>query len=834
MKNKPHVKPARLLTAVGLLLALLALGLAWLGMSALPAYADPGTIYVDGVNGTDQVGCGNAPGASACATIGYTITNAVPGDVVSVAPAVYTETETISMRPGVIISGSDAATTIINGNGTGPVVGASGSSITSSAVLRGFTIRGGSAADGGGLYITSGASPTVEDCIVRDNQATNNGGGLYVDSSVTLVLSGTQVISNTAGQRGGGLYQADSAGQVDVTNGRFERNVATNSHGGGLFVAGSATLSGTQVLSNIAGASGGGLCQFNTSGQVDVTSGRFECNLATNNDGGGLFVAGSATLSGTQVVSNTAGASGGGLFQYDTNGRADVSGGSFERNVATNNHGGGLYVAGRAALTGTQVVSNTTGDRGGGLYAAYATLTGTQVVNNIAGQRGGGLYVTQSAALTGTQAARNGVASPVGHGGGLYGERAVEATNGLFVGNYAIAGAGLYMRGDGAAQATLRHLTVVSATLGSGTAVEVRGGTVHITNTIVSSYSAGISYQTGSTVTEDYNLYFGNSTDFYDPGTGTLISGTHSLHGQDPRFVNPAADNYHIGTDSAALDAGAFLGVTNDLDGAARPTNTAWPDAPDIGCYENKSLTVRRTVTDTMTFGAACARIVFTDTGSLSSITVTVVYTYPTGLTTVEPLPRYYVITPTGSGLYTGSLTLCYTQQEFDDSDVDPTKEAELRAYRYNSTDWEPYSSTVDTGDNLVTATLVTTFSQWALGGPGTSTAVDLTSFTAAPQGDAILVSWETATELDRLGFDLYRATSLGGPLTRLNEGLILSPVPGSPAGALYTYLDELVNPGATYYYWLDSVGVNGVATRDGPVSAAVGNWRIYLPLIRR
>jgi len=653
---------------------------------------------------------------------------------------------------------------------------------------------------------------------------------------VTLALSRTQVLSNTAGQRGGGLYQADAAGRLNLTGCRVEDNEATSSYGGGLYVAGSATLSDTQVISNTA-TRGGGLCQFSAGGRVDVVNSYIERNTARSEAGGGLWVLGNAALTETQVISNTAlsaGSSyGGGLYIV---GSADVTGGRVERNTA--DYGGGLYVGGTATLAATQVVSNTAGDYGGGLWAGSAILTEAWIAYNAAGQRGGGVYVTQNAVVTGTELIGN-VATSAGRGGGLFGERACQVANTLVADNGAYAGGGIYLLGTGGALATLRHVSVVSATVGStypmAAAVLVRGsGTLNITNTIIANYPYGIELLDTSTVNEDYNLYFGNGANFHiGLGTPTLNNGPNSLYGLDPRFVDPTTGDYHIDTDSAALDAGTFLGVTDDLDGDSRPTNPARPDGPDIGCDENKSLTVRRDVTDTMTFGAPCACAVLADTGSLSTITLTVVYTYPTGLTTPEPL-RYYVITPTGAGPYTASLTLCYTQQEFDDSDVNPSREADLRLYRYNGATWEPYTSTVDTTNDVVTATLVTTFSQWAIAGPGSATGVDLVSFTATPVGNAILLEWETASEIDCLGFYLYRAGTLAGEPLLLNEALIQSQHPENPVGARYRFVDQTTRPGVSYYYWLEVVGVHGSASRHGPVRAAANNYRIYLPLIRK
>ena len=100
--------------------------------------------------------------------------------------------------------------------------------------------------------------------------------------------------------------------------------------------------------------------------------------------------------------------------------------------------------------------------------------------------------------------------------------------------------------------------------------------------------------------------------------------------------------------------------------------------------------------------------------------------------------------------------------------------------------------------------------------------AIDLASFAAAPQGNGVLLTWETATEFDNLGFRLYRAGTLDGQRTRLNQRLIPSQSPGSAVGAAYTFLDETAAPGNTYYYWLEDVDVYGVAVQHGPAVAEV------------
>jgi hypothetical protein len=98
-------------------------------------------------------------------------------------------------------------------------------------------------------------------------------------------------------------------------------------------------------------------------------------------------------------------------------------------------------------------------------------------------------------------------------------------------------------------------------------------------------------------------------------------------------------------------------------------------------------------------------------------------------------------------------------------------------------------------------------------------TAIDLASFGAARQGKGILVSWETANELDNLGFNLYRSAWRNGNRAKVNGRLIASVAPGSATGATYTFLDESAAPGRSYYYWLEDLDLNGSAAQHGPAA---------------
>ena len=101
----------------------------------------------------------------------------------------------------------------------------------------------------------------------------------------------------------------------------------------------------------------------------------------------------------------------------------------------------------------------------------------------------------------------------------------------------------------------------------------------------------------------------------------------------------------------------------------------------------------------------------------------------------------------------------------------------------------------------------------------GGTTAVELMSFDASAADGAVDLSWQTGSELDNVGFHLYRSSSDSGPWTRLTSSLI----PGlgsSPLGASYSWRDEGLVNGQTYYYRLEDVDTRSVSTLHGPVSA--------------
>ena len=109
---------------------------------------------------------------------------------------------------------------VIQGDGNGRIIFASGTVVLEDLVLKG----GDNTNFGGGIYVSSSWSLTMKNCTITDCNATISGGGLYIATNGSANLNGCTISKNTA-QNGGGIYQTANATLTDCT---FSSNNATN------------------------------------------------------------------------------------------------------------------------------------------------------------------------------------------------------------------------------------------------------------------------------------------------------------------------------------------------------------------------------------------------------------------------------------------------------------------------------------------------------------------------------------------------------------------------------------------------------------------------------
>ncbi|MEA3345719.1 MAG: hypothetical protein U9Q78_05670 [Chloroflexota bacterium] len=95
---------------------------------------------------------------------------------------------------------------------------------------------------------------------------------------------------------------------------------------------------------------------------------------------------------------------------------------------------------------------------------------------------------------------------------------------------------------------------------------------------------------------------------------------------------------------------------------------------------------------------------------------------------------------------------------------------------------------------------------------------VTLVSFTASASDGGVILEWKTGTEFDNAGFYLHRSTAETGEYIPISSFI---PSEGDGViGAEYSYLDQDVQSGTTYYYKLESVDMDGSSEFHGSVSA--------------
>jgi len=109
----------------------------------------------------------------------------------------------------------------------------------------------------------------------------------------------------------------------------------------------------------------------------------------------------------------------------------------------------------------------------------------------------------------------------------------------------------------------------------------------------------------------------------------------------------------------------------------------------------------------------------------------------------------------------------------------------------------------------------------WAAFKEQITTAVTLVSFTAeADDGGNVALTWQTATEVDNAGYNIYRSRLRDGEYKKINDALI--PAKGdATTGASYRYEDTPPARG-TFYYKLEDVDTNGISTMHGPEKVKV------------
>jgi hypothetical protein len=394
-------------------------------------------------------------------------------------------------------------------------------------------------------------------------------GLVQVQSGSFTMQKGATLAANVGGSKavpGGGVYVNGTNASFVMTGGQIAGCSALS--GGGLaLVAGSATIDGGSILSNTATEAGGGIA-------VTMSSSTALKIVESNASAQTLIAGNSATWGGGLAI---IGGSGGSVV---------LSGGTISGNQATS--GGGFSCvktsSGQQAVSvGAVTISGNTAVNGGGVYLNNAVLkvSGAKISGNAASKNGGGVYLDDNES---------------------YGAASFVFDDGVVNGNTAVAGAGLYAHGGVYAQkvvlASAAGLVTGNTALGFGGGICLDGSAL-VDSGAVSGWHTVVTDNSGSAL-PDFASYRTART------FAAVLAGIAASSSASPVYVDVLADlpvpstiligsgkNVAIGSSNGstltrstpALVSARFIDVANDgslalvgginLDGASTAVNSA-------------------------------------------------------------------------------------------------------------------------------------------------------------------------------------------------------------------------------------------------------------------
>jgi len=361
-------------------------------------------------------------------------------------------------------------------------------------------------------------------------------------------------------------------------------------------------------------------------------------------------------------------------------------------------------------------------------------------------------------------------------------------------------------------------------------------------------YHLAVTWQKHDTNLVDYELYVNGvsrgsatNTNWVNPGDTFYLAGGHSSNSagdgkydelrlwNDIRTVQEIRENMHLTLNGNESGLGGYWQFNEGSGGTAgdvvsgnngtlnNMTNDNWVDStiPVGGGTCNSQNGVKE---QSVTLG----NVVIDDTSDAFDNAVDISCAEISRAPNTLPSPggnnhvlndRYWVVDAFGTpGTFSAEITFTLPSGYLDTGDA-----ANLILYKRDSTSDGDWTASVTGASNVTETTVkfdgITSFSQFTIGSSGDSSLpVELSSFTATSDCGKVILNWITKTEVNNVGFSLYRSDTEYGEYSKVAW---LEGAGNTPFGTDYEYVDSSSQSGRTYYYYLEDVDIQGVRTKS-------------------
>jgi CSLREA domain-containing protein len=427
------------------------------------------------------------------------------------------------------------STTVIDGQNATQVFNIDDSETNPAVTISNLTVQNGTGSYGGNIEVGY-AALTLTDVLVKGGQA-SYGGGIYAGYYGTLWLGNSTVDDNEASDYGGGLYLDGSAFITGSTVSNNTADTDTYTYGGGIYISsGQVTLENSTVSGNTSGYEGGGIY---TDEVLRMTGG---------------------SLSNNKVDGGTSRSAYGAAIENDYT--ASLTGVTIADNTATGTYveGGAIYNSGAFSLVNSAIKGTTS------TVGSDDTIDGGVISND------GENFTMQGGSISGTT---NGVAGTPAYiyGGVVYSYEPTTLT-GVSISDTTNYGDDQYVEGGVAYQSSY-SLTASSTSVANttNTADTIYGGVFYLddnstllNNSVKATTNDFGSYLEGGVLYNNYYLNLngltvdGTSSTSPASASGGVYGGVISNNGDDSNLQNVSMTNTTVSVagSSSYVYGGAF------------------------------------------------------------------------------------------------------------------------------------------------------------------------------------------------------------------------------------------------------------------------------------